>query len=55
MQTITRKVLAVLLSALLVCAVLPMAAVSAAGDVLNKDFEDGNTFFSSDCTLEVVQ
>ena len=55
MQTMFRKVLAVLLSALLLCAVLPMAAVSAAGDVLNKDFEDGQTFFSSDCALEVVQ
>ena len=55
MHTITRKVLAVLLSALLLCAVLPMAAVSAAGDVLNKDFEDGKAYFSSDCALEVVQ
>ena len=55
MQTMFRKVLAVLLSALLLCAVLPMAAVSAAGDVINKTFEDSNTFFSSDCSLEVVQ
>ena len=55
MQTITRKALAVLLSVLLLCAVLPMAVVSAADDILNKDFEDGNTFFSSDCPLEVVQ
>ena len=54
MQTITRKTLAVLLSVLLLCAMLPMT-VFAAGDVLNKDFEDGNKFFSSDCSLEVVE
>ena len=55
MQNITRKTLAVLLSVLLLCAMLPLAVVSAAGDVINKEFEDGNVFFSSDCALEVVQ
>ena len=54
MQIITRKTLAVLLSMLLLCAMLPMT-VFAAGEVLSKDFEDGNAFFSSDCSLEVVE
>ena len=54
MQIITRKTLAVLLSVLLLCAMLPMT-VFAAGEVLSKDFEDGKAFFSSDCGLEVVE
>ena len=54
MKMMTRKTIAVLLSVLLLCATLPMAMVSAAGEIINVDFEDGNTCFSSDCALEVV-
>ena len=54
MQSITRKTLAVLLSLLLLCAMLPLAAVSAADTLLSADFENGQKLFSSDCPLEIV-
>ncbi|MBR0447172.1 MAG: carbohydrate binding domain-containing protein [Clostridia bacterium] len=51
-----KKVLSAMLAVLMLCVMMPIGTmVSAAGDVINKDFEDSNSFFSSDCSLEVVQ
>lgn len=48
------KTLSVLLAVLMLCAMVPLGAmVSAADAIISTDFEDGNPFFSSDCTLAV--
>ena len=50
-----KKLLSVALAVVMLCAMLAVGmTASAANAVFSKDFEDGNTFFASDCPLEVV-
>ena len=54
MHSITRKALAVLMSVMLLCVMLPMA-VTADSALISVDFEGGQPYFASDCDLAVTQ
>ncbi len=50
------KALSIALSVVMLCAMLAVGmTATAATTVFSKDFEDGKPYFSSDCSLEIVQ
>ncbi len=50
------KALSLILAVLMLCAMMPLASmVSAAGEIINVNFEDDKTYFSSDCSLEIAE
>ena len=50
------KALSLMLAVLMLCAMMPLASmVSAASEIINVNFEDDKTYFSSDCSLEIAE